>query len=438
MPSLREYTAGLGPHGAPGGQRLGDDAIVTHPGPMVRGVEIASDVADLPRTVVTQQVANGVAVRMAILFLLLGGERPGRRRCPPLPDGHAGHPRRHGGRPRGPARLDVAVARRHRGRAGATALDPPAGRHRARRRRVPGRARPRRPAHAPAPARARGGRDRRDRRPGRRPRRLHGRGRHAQHRAAHRLGRRRPRGARPRPGRHGRGRGGRRHHGRPRRARAGAARRAGRARRARSSPTTARACRTARSCAAPSTTPRGSASRWPSTARTTAWPAAAPCTREPGPAGSGIPGMPAAAEEVDGRPRHRAGAPHRRAGPLPPPLDRGVGRARAPGQGRRAAGDGRGGAAPHAAHPRRGGRLRPGLQGQPAAAHRRRRRRGGRRPVRRHDRRRRHGPRAARARGQGRALRPGAAGHARPADGAAHRLAGAVAALGPERHLRAR
>jgi len=42
----------------------------------VRGVEIASDVADLPRTVVTQQVANGVAVRMAILFLLLGGELP--------------------------------------------------------------------------------------------------------------------------------------------------------------------------------------------------------------------------------------------------------------------------------------------------------------------------------------------------------------------------
>jgi aspartate carbamoyltransferase catalytic subunit len=44
---------------------------------MVRGVEIASDVADLPRTVVTQQVANGIAVRMAILFLLLGGELGG-------------------------------------------------------------------------------------------------------------------------------------------------------------------------------------------------------------------------------------------------------------------------------------------------------------------------------------------------------------------------
>jgi aspartate carbamoyltransferase catalytic subunit len=62
--------------------RLRDDTIVTHPGPMVRGVEIASDVADLPRTVVTQQVANGVAVRMAILFMLLGGERPAAAEVP--------------------------------------------------------------------------------------------------------------------------------------------------------------------------------------------------------------------------------------------------------------------------------------------------------------------------------------------------------------------
>jgi aspartate carbamoyltransferase catalytic subunit len=76
VPSLREYTAHWGLT-ARRVQRLGDDAIVTHPGPMVRGVEIASDVADLPRTVVTQQVTNGVAVRMAILFLLLGGELPG-------------------------------------------------------------------------------------------------------------------------------------------------------------------------------------------------------------------------------------------------------------------------------------------------------------------------------------------------------------------------
>jgi len=46
-----------------------------HPGPMNRGVEIAAEVADLPRSVITRQVANGVAVRMAVLFLLLGAGR---------------------------------------------------------------------------------------------------------------------------------------------------------------------------------------------------------------------------------------------------------------------------------------------------------------------------------------------------------------------------
>jgi aspartate carbamoyltransferase catalytic subunit len=76
VPSLREYTARWGLT-ARRAEHLGSGAIVTHPGPMVRGVEIASDVADMPRTVVTQQVANGVAVRMAILFMLLGGEPPG-------------------------------------------------------------------------------------------------------------------------------------------------------------------------------------------------------------------------------------------------------------------------------------------------------------------------------------------------------------------------
>jgi aspartate carbamoyltransferase catalytic subunit len=73
VPSLREYTAGWGLT-----QRrvslLAPHAIVTHPGPMVRGVEIASEVADLPSVVVTRQVTNGVAVRMAVLFLLLGAD----------------------------------------------------------------------------------------------------------------------------------------------------------------------------------------------------------------------------------------------------------------------------------------------------------------------------------------------------------------------------
>ncbi len=81
VPSLREYTAGWGLTSRRAAL-LGPDAIVTHPGPMVRGVEIASDVADLPQTVVTRQVANGVAVRMAILFLLLGGEMPGAGEVP--------------------------------------------------------------------------------------------------------------------------------------------------------------------------------------------------------------------------------------------------------------------------------------------------------------------------------------------------------------------
>jgi aspartate carbamoyltransferase catalytic subunit len=74
VPSLREYTAcwGLTRRRA---ELLKPDALVTHPGPMIRGVEIAGDVADLPQAVVTRQVTNGVAVRMAVLFLLLGGAR---------------------------------------------------------------------------------------------------------------------------------------------------------------------------------------------------------------------------------------------------------------------------------------------------------------------------------------------------------------------------
>ena len=71
VPSLREYTAQWGLT-ARRADRLAEHAIVTHPGPMVRGVEIASDVAELPHSVVLRQVTNGVAVRMAVLFLLLG------------------------------------------------------------------------------------------------------------------------------------------------------------------------------------------------------------------------------------------------------------------------------------------------------------------------------------------------------------------------------
>ena len=71
VPSLREYTAqyGLTRRRV---AALDDAAIVMHPGPMNRGVEIDAEVADLPRSVVVDQVRNGVAVRMAVLFKLLG------------------------------------------------------------------------------------------------------------------------------------------------------------------------------------------------------------------------------------------------------------------------------------------------------------------------------------------------------------------------------
>ena len=71
IPSLREYTAryGLTERRA---DRLPDHALILHPGPMNRGVEIAAEVADRPGAVIIDQVRNGVAVRMAVLFLLLG------------------------------------------------------------------------------------------------------------------------------------------------------------------------------------------------------------------------------------------------------------------------------------------------------------------------------------------------------------------------------
>ena len=71
LPSLREYTTryGLTARRVDG---MKDDALVMHPGPMNRGVEISAEVADLPRSVIIDQVRNGVATRMAVLYLLLG------------------------------------------------------------------------------------------------------------------------------------------------------------------------------------------------------------------------------------------------------------------------------------------------------------------------------------------------------------------------------
>ena len=75
FPSAREYSRryGLDRH------RLGalpPHAIVMHPGPMNRGMEIAAEVADCDRAVIVEQVANGVSIRMAVLYLLLGGSEP--------------------------------------------------------------------------------------------------------------------------------------------------------------------------------------------------------------------------------------------------------------------------------------------------------------------------------------------------------------------------
>jgi aspartate carbamoyltransferase catalytic subunit len=72
FPSIREYARlyGLDRRRV---EALPEGALIMHPGPMNRGVEIASEVADLPRSLITDQVTNGIAVRMALLYLIMGG-----------------------------------------------------------------------------------------------------------------------------------------------------------------------------------------------------------------------------------------------------------------------------------------------------------------------------------------------------------------------------
>jgi aspartate carbamoyltransferase catalytic subunit len=72
FPSVREYARLFG---LTSGRvaLLPPEALIMHPGPMNRGVEIESDVADLPNSVIEEQVTNGIAIRMALLYLLLGG-----------------------------------------------------------------------------------------------------------------------------------------------------------------------------------------------------------------------------------------------------------------------------------------------------------------------------------------------------------------------------
>jgi aspartate carbamoyltransferase catalytic subunit len=72
VPSLREYNRVFGVTREKL-ERAPRDITVLHPGPMNRGVEIDSDVADGPHSVILKQVTNGIAVRMAVLYLLAGG-----------------------------------------------------------------------------------------------------------------------------------------------------------------------------------------------------------------------------------------------------------------------------------------------------------------------------------------------------------------------------
>jgi len=76
FPSAREYSRRYGLDDRRFA-RLPDHAIVMHPGPMNRGMEISATVADSARSVIVEQVTNGVAVRMAVLYLLLGGSTGG-------------------------------------------------------------------------------------------------------------------------------------------------------------------------------------------------------------------------------------------------------------------------------------------------------------------------------------------------------------------------
>jgi aspartate carbamoyltransferase catalytic subunit len=72
FPSVREYSRRYGLDAARMAT-LPEHAIVMHPGPMIRGMEISPEVADSARSTIVEQVANGVSVRMAVLYLMLGG-----------------------------------------------------------------------------------------------------------------------------------------------------------------------------------------------------------------------------------------------------------------------------------------------------------------------------------------------------------------------------
>ncbi|MBL0776210.1 MULTISPECIES: aspartate carbamoyltransferase catalytic subunit [Streptomyces] len=90
FPTEREYARRYGLDG----ERMAKmpaHAIVMHPGPMVRGMEITAEVADSPRCTVVEQVTNGVSVRMAVLYLLLGGNEPAVAQNRPAPASEENH-----------------------------------------------------------------------------------------------------------------------------------------------------------------------------------------------------------------------------------------------------------------------------------------------------------------------------------------------------------
>ncbi len=96
VPSLREYASWYQING----RRLSPRQVLMHPGPVNRGVELSGEVVDSPQAVITAQVEAGVVVRMAVLYELLAGTRPGLRWHPGTPDGGAPRRRRRGRQPR--------------------------------------------------------------------------------------------------------------------------------------------------------------------------------------------------------------------------------------------------------------------------------------------------------------------------------------------------
>lgn len=90
VPTPHEYSTFYGLN-ARRARSMPEGAVVMHPGPVVRGLEISSEVADMPRALIRRQVSNGVALRMAVLFWLLGPDRIGLE-GPDMDRIGAGHP----------------------------------------------------------------------------------------------------------------------------------------------------------------------------------------------------------------------------------------------------------------------------------------------------------------------------------------------------------